>query len=124
MIVNNTFKQFLTFILIGILLLIVDFGTYSLLYSLNVSLDVSKGLAYILGTITSFYLNKTITFKKKYKNKFLTKFIFLNIISFIFNILINSGCFQLTNHFLISYTIALLASLTINFSGQKLWVFR
>lgn len=121
---RKLFNELLTFCLIGVALLIVDFGAYRFLFSINLPIEISKGFAYVLGTLSSFYLNKKLTFKTKYSHSNLTKFITLYIFSFMVNILTNSIALHLGMNFILAYSIALIIAVAINFIGQKFWVFK
>lgn len=124
MINNKISKEFFIFCLIGLALLVIDFGVYSILSKIGIKIWISKSIAYILGTLTSFYLNRLLTFNKKYKHSMFAKFVILYSFSFFCNVGINSILLIYTKIFIFSYTVALAIAVIINFLGQKFWVFK
>ncbi len=122
---NQTIKELIIFCIIGFVLLVIDFGVYSIMYHyMSIKLEISKGVAYIFGTLVSFYLNKKLTFKKEYKHNFLIKFIILYCFSFVGNVMFNTLIFNYTENFIFAYIFALFIAVAINFIGQKFWVFK
>ncbi|MEQ3551179.1 GtrA family protein [Pseudonocardia nematodicida] len=55
-------RQLGSFVAIGVLAAIVDFGVYHLLLNLGLWVPVSKGISFILGTTTAYLLNRRFTF--------------------------------------------------------------
>ncbi len=121
---KKTLQEFSIFSFIGLVLLLIDFGTYTFLYNLNLPLEFSKAIAYIFGSLASFYLNKKLTFKTAYKHSSLVKFLILYILSFVVNVSVNSLVYELYHSFIIAYLVALTMAVSINFIGQKFWVFK
>ena len=56
------FRQIGSFVVIGVLAAVIDFGVYHLLLNLGLWVPVSKGISFILGTTTAYLLNKRYTF--------------------------------------------------------------
>ncbi len=56
------FRQIGTFVVIGVLAAVIDFGVYHLLLNLGLWVPVSKGISFILGTTTAYLLNRRYTF--------------------------------------------------------------
>jgi len=56
------FRQIGSFVAVGIVAAVVDFGVYHLLLSVGLYVPVSKGISFILGTTTAYFLNKRFTF--------------------------------------------------------------
>ena len=59
---NGLVRQLGSFVAIGVLAAVVDFGVYHLLLNLGLWVPVSKGISFILGTTTAYLLNKRFTF--------------------------------------------------------------
>ncbi|MBC3194359.1 GtrA family protein [Pseudonocardia sp. C8] len=59
---NGLVRQLGSFVVIGALAAVVDFGFYHLLLNLGLWVPVSKGISFILGTTTAYLLNKRFTF--------------------------------------------------------------
>ncbi|GAA1392641.1 GtrA family protein [Pseudonocardia kongjuensis] len=55
-------SQLGSFVVVGVLAAMVDFGIYHLLLNLGLWVPVSKGISFILGTTTAYLLNKRFTF--------------------------------------------------------------
>lgn len=55
-------RQLGSFVAIGALSAVVDFGVYHLLLNLGLWVPVSKGISFVLGTTTAYLLNKRFTF--------------------------------------------------------------
>ena len=90
----------------------------------NLSASNSKRISFLVGTINSFLFNKKVTFKSKEKSfqEPLKYFIVWGISFFI-----NSLAHDLSAKYFEGYVpfiIATLFSMSINFVGAKLWVFK
>ena len=143
-------KQITKFFIIGVSAVLVDFFVYYLLSDLlNVNIDVSKGLGFMVGTVYTYYLNKLWTWKytEKSNKGMLLKFGLVYAVSFVFNILINkygmkllpafevnlslsmpdtqtvSNLFSLKGNKFLGFFLATVVSAVINFLGQKFLVF-
>ena len=66
---NNVLKrELIYYIIIGTIVVLVDFLSYHFYYStLSIDISNSKKISYITGGILSFFLNKIITFKSSKK---------------------------------------------------------
>ena len=61
---NDFLKQLLRYILIGVIVVYIDFFIYQfLIKNIEVDSSISKRFSYIIGASFSFFLNKSITFK-------------------------------------------------------------
>jgi len=118
-------KQFLSYSIIGIMSLSIDFIFYNVFYyffALNLSL--AKVFSFILGSINSFILNKKITFKSR-KKSLTEPFLFFLIYSF--SLIVNYFSHKLMIDIFTGYIpfiIATTLSVIINFIGQKTIVFK
>ncbi|ANY06607.1 GtrA family protein [Pseudonocardia sp. HH130630-07] len=59
---HGLLRQLGSFVAIGALSAVVDFGVYHLLLNLGLWVPVAKGISFILGTTTAYLLNKRFTF--------------------------------------------------------------
>jgi len=109
----------------GLISLAIDFIIYIFLTDfLNFLASTSKIISFIAGSINSFILNKTFTFRvKKIFFKQPIKFAVLYSISLFFNS-ITHDFFDNLYDGILPFGIATFVSVIINFSGQKFWVFK
>ena len=81
-------KRFVKFIFVGILNTIVGYGSYSILVFLGLHYLFANTLSTIFGIITSYILNRKITFSdKKINIKTPIKFISVYAVSYLFGML-------------------------------------
>ena len=117
-------KQLLRFFTTGIIAVVTDFILYFILIEF-LSIDFSKFISFISGTFVAFLMNKFWTFEKKLIDfKEVIRFILLYSISLLVNVLINHSINDLFNEVVIAFLIATACSASINFLGQKFWVFK
>ena len=119
------YRQFLSYSMIGIISLLIDVIVYILLSDVFlISKSLSKIISFILASINSFLGNKIFTFKlKSYNFREPMKFIILYSVSLIANSSTHDFFLNVFDGFL-PFIIATIVSVIINFSGQKLWVFK
>jgi putative flippase GtrA len=119
------YRQFLSYSMIGIISLLIDLIVYILLSEVFlISKSLSKIISFILASINSFLGNKIFTFKLiSYNFREPMKFIILYSISLIANSSTHDFFLNVFDGFL-PFIIASIVSVIINFSGQKLWVFK
>lgn len=123
---NDSFKrELINYIIIGILVVLVDYVSYHLFNkSLSVDLSNSKRLSYMTGATLSFILNKLITFRSPRKNiSEPALFSILYFLSFVLNSYLHD---VLLNYFSGNYPflIATVVSIVVNYVGQKFIVFK
>jgi len=118
-------KQFLSYSIIGIISLSIDFMFYNIFhYFFALNLSLSKALSFIVGSTNSFIFNKKITFKSKKKS--LTE-PFLFFIVYSLSLTVNYFSHKLMIDIFsgyIPFIIATILSVMINFFGQKTIVFK
>lgn len=136
-------KQIIKFGLIGFLAVFVDMGVYYVL--LNIFPDslreilypeaVSKSISFLCGTFVTYNLNKFWTWRKRDRsNKRFAKFMLLYGTSMLVNVSVNTfllfllheykNFVDLPNKYFIAFMGATGASALMNFTGQKIWVFK
>lgn len=118
-------KQFLSYSTIGVISLIIDALVYIILSDIFfISKSLSKIISFIVASVNSFIANKLFTFRAKSFNfKEPVKFILLYSVSLLGNSLTHDYFLNVFDGF-IPFIIASIFSIIINFSGQRLWVFK
>ena len=98
------------------------------LLSVFINISLAKGISFILGTITSYLMNKHYTFKQNKKSiTEVIKFISLYLFSMCTNIAVNKLILNILPSDISKITAFLSAtavSTIINFLGLKFWVFK
>lgn len=136
-------KQIIKFGLIGFLAVFVDMGIYYLLLNSfpeslagnNYPEIIAKSLSFMCGTFVTYNLNKMWTWRKRDKsNSRFVKFMLLYGLSMLVNVAVNTfmlfvlheykDIIDLPNKYLIAFVGATGTSAMLNFTGQKIWVFR
>ena len=121
---SSTKKQFLRFIIVGICTVFIDYIGYNI-FLLIFSLNVSKGLSFLLGSVFAFLINKIWTFENKQKPlRQIVLFGILYSVTLVINVLTNALVIQLCENFLFSFFIATGVSALLNFIGQNWLVFK
>jgi len=137
-------KEFIKYCLVGIVNTIVGTGTaFIALDFFGCNYAVSTTLAYVTGNISSFYLNKTFTFKSKGNTVFeFFKFFLTMLPSYVFSYwagykicryLLSLGFFDFINNFIkiketlisdnIAIPLSMLIYLILGFTINKFLVF-
>ena len=121
---NETSIQLFKFFITGIIVVSIDFASY--FYFLNfLSIDLSKGISFFLGTLVAFMLNKYWTFSNyQESSKQLLYFFILYFFTLFINISTNKIILVLSDKTLISFIIATGSSAGLNFIGQKWVIFK
>lgn len=142
-------KQITKFGIIGVSAVLVDAFFYYLLSGFwTVDTSIAKGVGFLFGTIYTYFLNKTWTWKHTEKSNkgMLMKFAIVYAISFVVNIYVNAYFLEAINDGdialslvnsdndrtlfsfkadkVIALFLATVASAIINFIGQKFFVFK
>ncbi len=111
------------FLIVGIAVVAADAIIYSsLLFFLRPWL--SKAIAFICGTTVAYLANKFWTFRKpEHSHQELMKFVFLYLITIIVNVGANTLVLSFNNSFFVAYIMATGVSASLNFIGQKFFIF-
>ncbi len=123
--------QFFKFQFVSVIAYWADYGFFVLIYTFVFSSDpigyiYSKMMSYVVGLMTSYLINKSWTFqvKRQIFSKYLLKFIFVNAVALTANL---TAMYIMSSYYSISpYCSAIFAtvfSFSINYSGNKIWVF-
>ena len=119
------FRQLLSYSSIGFVSVLIDGIVYIVLSDIFlISKSLSKIISFIVGSVNSFLGNKIFTFRlKSFNYKEPIKFILLHIVFLIANSSTHDFFLKIFDGFL-PFAISTIVSVIINFSGQKLWVFK
>ena len=128
MLKNKKNKELLKYIFVGLSTVLIDFLIYKFLIKFIV-IYLAKTISFLSGTLFSYQLNRTWTFKseKKTLSQFI-KYLIIHITSLVLNVFINSLLLNTfsKNYFLsyeVSFLIATLTSATYNFLFIKIFIF-
>ena len=122
---KNVFTQLTSYSIIGILSVAVDFLSYNLMaFFLGVEISIAKAISFVLGSVNSFILNKRITFKSNAKP--LKEILLFCVVLYclIISELLYTRLFLKISSGYIPFVTATIFSIAINFTGQKLIVFK
>ncbi len=126
-------KQFRSFFIVGIIAFSIDISFYYFLTSVEVSINISKGISFLLGTVFGYFVNSIFTFKVlSLKTILFLRYLGVYILSMILNIFINEQVFiflhksMITDQMvkLFSVIFATICSMIFNFVSLKLYVYR
>ena len=122
---KNVFTQLTSYSIIGILSVAVDFLSYNLMaFFLGVEISIAKAISFVLGSINSFILNKRVTFKSNAKPlKEILLFCIVYTVSLLVNYCTHDYFLKISSGY-IPFVTATIFSIAINFTGQKLIVFK
>lgn len=117
--------QILVFLLIGGLATTIDFVIYNYLFTFF-SINISKLISMLSSSLFSYFTNKIFTFNKgkNYNQKYLIKFYIVFLLNLLTNIFVNYYVYKLTSVKLLAFILATLLGMTVNFIGQKFFVFK
>jgi putative flippase GtrA len=118
-------KELFRFIIAGIAAVGTDMATYYILISF-LDKNWSKGISFLIGTIVAYLVNKFWTFgqnKKSYKE--MIRFLILYLSTLLVNVAVNRSVLIFNQEFIFAaFLAATFCSATLNFLGQKFWVFK
>ena len=126
-------KEFRSFFIVGIIAFSIDISFYYFLTSVEVSVNISKGISFLLGTVFGYFVNSIFTFKVlSLKIILFLRYLGVYILSMILNIFINEQVFiflhksMITDQMvkLFSVIFATICSMIFNFVSLKLYVYR
>ena len=128
MLKNKKNKELLKYIFVGLSTVLIDFLIYKFLIKFIV-IYLAKTISFLSGTLFSYQLNRTWTFKsgRKTLSQFI-KYLIIHITSLVLNVFINSLLLNTfsENYFFsyeVSFLIATLTSATYNFLFIKIFIF-
>ena len=118
-------NRIIRFIIVGGASTVIDFILYMLLSGVII-VSVSKAISMIIASVFSFFANKLFTFENKDKTdvKYLIKFYVVFVLNLATNVTSNTLMLHLTENKIISFVVATLCGMMVNYLGQSLWVFK
>ena len=126
-------KQFRNFFFVGIIAFSIDISFYYFFTSIEISVNTSKGISFLLGTVFGYFVNSIFTFKVlSLKTILFLRYLGVYILSMILNIFINEQVFIFLHKSMItdqmvklsSVIFATICSMIFNFVSLKLYVYR
>ena len=126
-------KEFRSFFIVGIIAFSIDISFYYFLTYVEVSVNISKGISFLLGTVFGYFVNSIFTFKVlSLKTILFLRYLSVYILSMILNIFINEQVFIFLHKSMItdqmvklsSVIFATICSMIFNFVSLKLYVYR
>jgi putative flippase GtrA len=123
-------REFGIFLVVGSLTVLIDYLIYhSLVWGQLLTVDVAKGIGFIIGTVFSYFANRFWTFgHKRHAAGSAWRFALLYIITLSTNVATNSLALSmlmaLPGSIQFAFLIATAVSATMNFVGMKLFVFK
>ena len=123
----SNLSQFLVFCGIGIFNTGVHYLVFLFLFKIiGIWYLASSAIGYICGMMNSYILNRYVTFRLRYSPNFteFMKFIVVNLVSMGLNLAVLALLVNFGNLIPeIAQVISILASLFVNFVGNKVWTF-
>ena len=134
------FRQFAKFCIIGASSTLIDFViSYVLLYKFGLNLTLAKSISFVFGVSNGFIWNSRWTFRGQSsgaQHEMYIKFIAVNLIGFVLNIIIFKGVIGLFTGrfigqgrpaqwlFVLAYGVAVVITSAWNFFANKKWTFK
>lgn len=120
-------RELIIFLIVGILSVLIDFLSYSVLLRLDI--NISKAIGFLMGTVFSYFANRFLTFgRKSHMPGSPWRFATLYACTICVNVLVNSYALKIfANMFVatqLAFLVATIITASINFLGMKLYVFR
>ena len=126
---QSTRVQAARFFVVGCSAVMVDFILYRILMWITGAISLAKAIGFVSGTVYSFFMNRTFTFKHGSSNKEqVLGFVLVYTFTMVMNLLMNElgliifGAGELGIN--VSFVIAAFASAAVNFLGMKKFVFK
>jgi len=118
-------KRIMRFILVGCCSTGIDFVIYMII-STKLTIALSKSISLITSSVFSYFINKLYTFNNTNKTNIncLVRFYIIFIANFCINLGVNYIIYYGTGYKLIAYIVATISGMTINYMGQKFFVFK
>ena len=125
----GTGRQVNLFIVIGVGIVFIDLATYRSLMWAGLGINLAKGIAYCVGTLCAYLLNRRFTFRAKGGPKRFVTHVLLYFATLGLNVAANAGVLRLLPFdgeaaLAIAYVFATGLTAATNFLGLKYVVFR
>ena len=121
---TNTAVDFVVFALVNELLKLTAFSAWNV-SGMDLALSIAQITAFVVATVNSFFLNKHFTFKNQKQNKQPFKFAVVSLFALTVSVvLINMFSNGLHLNEYLSKFLVFCFTFTINYTGNRFWVFR
>ncbi|WP_084767437.1 GtrA family protein [Corynebacterium resistens] len=121
-------KKASTFLLIGVVGALFDYGTRTLLLHLGIPAFTARGCSYIVGSVVAYYLNSFYTFdgnrSASEKLRAAVVYLFCFAVAVVFDFTVRKLYPDASHILFISWFISQAAATLCNFTLQNFWVFR
>lgn len=121
-------RQFITFLFVGGLTVLIDFTTYNVLYYIDMNFDIAKTIGFLTGTIFAYFANKQWTFQARGGVNVFFVFIVLYFCTLGLNVGTNHMVLKILGENPLNVNLAFIfatgLSATTNFLGMKFLVFK
>ena len=121
---RESLREVFLFVFIGGCSTAIDFILY-LIFLHAVNVVIAKGASMIAASVFSYILNKTLTFKvrKQSDTGMVIRFYIVFVLNLLANVSVNWLFYSLLQTEVIPFILATAAGMTVNFLGQKYFVF-
>lgn len=123
-------KELGTFLLVGMLTVLVDFASYTALVSIAMMrIDIAKAAGFLIGTLFAYFANRFWTFgTRAHAPGSAGRFALLYLLTLAANIGVNAAALRLLDemwgYMQLAFVLATGVSAVLNFIGMKWFVFK
>lgn len=124
-------KQFIKYVIAGLICVGIDAIIYSTLYTFGVSMNVAKLVGITTSVVCAYFINTIWSFRNKISLKSAIKFATVYTTSIICNVYINAIVYKEFSStslelyaIYIAFLIATCFSVVIDFLGLKFWIYK
>lgn len=119
-------RQFVKFVLVGVMTTAINFGIYAALVVLHVNYLLAAVIAFGLATLNSYTWNRIWTFRAgAHRHERLVKFFLVQLVGLTINLTILAALVETTGmNKLLAQLVANVFVVCSNFIGNKFWTFR
>ncbi len=123
---NRHLRQFVKFVLVGVLTTAINFAIYAMLLFFHVNYIAAAIVAFIVATLNSYTWNRIWTFRAgAHRNRWLVRFTLVQLIGLSVNLAVLALLVEFTGmNKLIAQLVANVFVVGSNFVGNKFWTFR
>jgi len=123
---KQNFKQFITFIFVGLTNTIICYVIYYILLKLGMFYPIAYFIGAVSGTVNSYIMNKVFTFKSNKRSlRQISKFITVYLVQYLLNISIISLLIEFLNLTAeVSGLFSTFICTIVSYVGHKFWSFK
>lgn len=120
--------QAVTFGVVGVGTLVLDYALYRGLIALGTPFSVAKVCGFVVGTTAAYLVNRTVTFKHAGGGRAVVAFLCLYAVTLVLNVAVNEAALHVldgvTGRITWAFLLAQAVTSTANFVGMRQGVFR